>query len=70
MFTSLTYLVQVLSSFNLKFYQKHRDQTFTMKQLLQYIILLETIIKEAENEYQHSCREAATKADAIRKLAA
>lgn len=41
-----------------------------MKQPLQYIILLETIIKEAENEYQHSCREAATKADAIRKLAA
>ena len=39
-----------------------------MKQPLQYIILQETTFKELENEYQHSRREAATKADAIRKL--
>ena len=39
-----------------------------MRQPLQYIILLETTIKELEIEYQHSRREAATEADAIRKL--
>ena len=41
-----------------------------MKRPLQHLILLETTIKEPANECQHSLREAAMNADAIRKLTA